>query len=192
MMRLLMAAALLSAAIMPGAEIPRPAPPLSFVAANGAKVDLASLKGKVVAVEILSTTCPHCQTSSKTLAKIKNELGPKGFEVIGYAINPDANVGEFNRLYATNFPVGRGDRDKAYQFLQISVMQQFYFPQLVFVDKAGMIRAQYGGNDAFVSTNEEANVRALVQKLLGEGGTGAGAKTKAPAATKPAARKKTS
>lgn len=188
MNRLVMAAVLLSAALLPGAEIPRPAPPLSFVASNGAKVDLASLKGKVVVVEILSTTCPHCQNSSKLLSKIKSEYGGKGLEVLGYAINPDANVGDFARQYAQTFPVGRGERDKAYSFLQISVMQQFYFPQIAFVDKAGMIRAQYGGTDAFISTNEEANIRGMVEKLLAEGG----ARTSKPAASKAHPKKKAS
>jgi cytochrome oxidase Cu insertion factor (SCO1/SenC/PrrC family) len=178
MKRLVLAAALAGAALMPGATVPRPAPPLSFVASNGAKVDLASLKGKVVAVEILSTTCPACQKASQILANMKREFGAKGFEAIGYAIDPNANVQEFTRLYAPNFPVGKGDRETAYGFLQISVMQQFYFPQLVFVDKTGTIRGQYGGTDAFVQTNEEANIRGMIQKLLAEG-TATPAKSKA-------------
>jgi peroxiredoxin len=177
-----MATALLGAVLLPAAQVPRPAPPLSFVAANGQKVDLSSMKGKVVIVEILSTTCPHCQTSSRILAKLKSEFGSKGLEVIGYAINPDANVADFSRQYAPNFPVGRGERDKAYAFLQISVMQQFYFPQVVFVDRAGMIRAQYGGTDSFIANNEEANVRGMVQKLLSEGS--APAKKAPPAASR--------
>src|SRR5262245_30852651 len=126
------ATAIFGAMLLPAAEVPRPAPPLSFVAWNGQKVDLESYKGKVVVLEILSTTCPHCQNSSKVLAKVKDEFGTKGLEVLGYAINPDANVADFARQFATNFPIGRGERDKAYQFLQISVMQQFYFPQMVF------------------------------------------------------------
>lgn len=171
MKRLVIAAALLGVALLPGKEQNRPAPPLSFVASNGTKVDLASLKGKVVVVEVLSTTCPHCQTSSRILSDLKKELGPNGFEAIGYAINPDANVAEFARLYAPNFPVGKGERDKAYAFLQKSIMEQFYFPQVVFIDKTGTIRAQYGGTDAFLSTNEAANIRGMVEKLMAEGGS---------------------
>jgi peroxiredoxin len=181
MKRFAIAAALLGAMLMPGAQVPRPAPPLSFIAANGQKIDLESYKGKVVVLEILSTTCPHCQNSAKILAKLKNEFGPKGLEVLGYAINPDANVADFSRQYATNFPVGRGERDKAYQFLQISVMQQFYFPQMVFIDRTGNIRAQYGGTDAFIATNEEANIRGMVQKLTSEGSAPA---KKGPASSK--------
>jgi hypothetical protein len=103
--------------------------------------------------------------------------------VIGYAINPDANVAEFTRQFAPNIAVGRGERDTAYSFLQMSVMQQFYFPQVVFVDKAGMIRGQYGGTDPFIQNNEESNIRGMIQKLLAEGGSAkpksSGAKKKA-------------
>ena len=180
MKRLLFALALCGA-ILPAAQIPRPAPPLSFMASNGQKIDVANYKGKVVVLEILSTTCPHCQSSARILSKIKSEFGLKGVEVLGYAINPDANVADFVRQYGPNLSIGRGEREKAYEFLQISLMHQFYFPQMVFIDRAGMIRAQYGGTDAFISTNEEANVRGMVEKLLSEASA---PEKKAPAASK--------
>jgi hypothetical protein len=46
----------------------------------------------------------------------------------------------------------------------------FYVPQIVFVDKMGVVRAQYSGHDAFVSNNEEQNIRNLALKLLAEPG----------------------
>jgi hypothetical protein len=57
-------------------------------------------------------------------------------------------------------------------------------PQLVFIDRKGVIRAQYGGSDPFVASNEEANIRGMVEKLLREGG--------APTTAKPPAAKGTS
>jgi peroxiredoxin len=167
-MRLSIAALALSAFAASGATIPRPAPELSINSQNG-PVQLSRLKGKVVVVEIMSTTCPHCQTSAKILSKLKNEFGPKGFEAMGVAINDDANLPQFIQTYGVNFPVGKGKRDDAFAFLQHSVMTPFYFPQLVFIDRAGNVRAQHGGTDAFVQTNEEKNVRGMIEKLLAEG-----------------------
>lgn len=169
-MRSLFAAALLlTAGLLAGAEIPRPAPELTFVAHGGMPVKLSSYKGKVVVVEIISTTCPHCQNSAVILSKLNKELGPKGFQPLGMAINDGADVGAFIRTYAVNFPVGTGKRDDAFAFLQHSVMSpSFYFPQMVFIDKKGVIRAQYSGTDSFLQSNEEANIRNLVQKLLAE------------------------
>ena len=57
--------------------------------------------------------------------------------------------------------------DYAFALLQRSMMTSFYFPQMVFIDRSGIIRAQYGGTDAFFQTNEEANIRNLVKQLLG-------------------------
>jgi thiol-disulfide isomerase/thioredoxin len=163
-----MAALLLSAFAASAATIPRPAPELAINSQNG-PVQLSKLKGKVVVVEIMSTTCPHCQTSARILSKLKNEYGPKGFEVLGMAINDDANIPQFIQNFGVNFPIGKGKRDEAFAFLQHSVMTPFYFPQLVFIDRSGAIRAQHGGTDAFVQTNEEKNVRGMIEKLLAEG-----------------------
>ena len=176
MTRLAFAALLLGAALLPGATIPRPAPELTVNTPNG-PVALSKYKGKVVVLEIISTTCPACQKSAGMMAKLNNELGPKGLQPLGMAINPDANVPDFIRTYGVNFPVGTGKRDDAYSFLQLSVMAPFYFPQMVFIDKQGNIRAQYGGTDPFVSS--ETNVRNMIEKLLAEGA----------AAPKPAASK---
>ena len=40
-------------------------------------------------------------------------------------------------------------------------------PILVFIDRKGMIRAEYEGADDFISSpNQEQNIRAEIQKLL--------------------------
>ena len=38
--------------------------------------------------------------------------------------------------------------------------QNFYVPQMVFIDRKGVIRAQYGGTDPFLGDQQEANMRA--------------------------------
>jgi peroxiredoxin len=181
--RLLFTALLASAVLLPGATIPRPAPELTINSPNG-PIPVSKYKGKVVVLEILSTTCPACQKSAGMMAKINAELGPKGLQPLGMAINPDANVSDFISKFGVNFPVGTGKRDDAYAFLQMSVMSPFYFPQMVFIDKQGVIRAQYGGTDQFIQN--ESNVRAMIEKLLAEGGSAK------PSATPARSKKKAS
>src|SRR3712207_6086797 len=108
------------AALLPGAVIPRPAPELNISTPNG-PVQLSKYKGKVVALEIISTTCPACQKSAGLMSKMNTGFGSKGFQPLAMAINPDANVPEFTRNFGVNFPVGTGKRDDAYSFLQMSV-----------------------------------------------------------------------
>jgi peroxiredoxin len=177
---------LIAAACAMGAQVPRPAPELAIQMPNGQQELLSKYKGKVVVVEFLLTTCPHCQNSSRILSKLKDEFGAKGFQPLGVAINPEADVNDFVRRFNVNFPVGKGTREAAYGFLQHSIMApSFYVPQMVFIDRQGIIRAQYGGSDAFLASNEEANIRGMIEKLLAEGST-APAKSKAKPASKPA------
>ncbi len=66
-----------------GAEVPRPAPELVIRQVNGKQLLLSQYRGKVVALEFLQTTCPHCQTCSALLNKMYQEYGPRGFQPIG-------------------------------------------------------------------------------------------------------------
>ena len=59
---------------------PRPAPELVIKSATGQEQLLSKFRGKVVAVEFLLTTCPHCQKASQNLQKLYKELGPQGFQ----------------------------------------------------------------------------------------------------------------
>lgn len=178
MTRLLFVTLLAGAAMLPAATIPRPAPELTIATPNG-PVQLSKYKGKVVVLEIISTTCPACQKSAGLMSRLNTQLGPKGLQPLGMAINPEANVPDFLRTYGVNFPVGTGKRDDAYAFLQMSVMAPFYYPQMVFIDRQGNIRAQYGGTDPFVQS--ESNIRNMIEKLLAESGS---SKPAAPAKSK--------
>lgn len=182
-MRLLAVAGILLTGLMAAAaEVPRQAPEYAFNYPGGRQDLLSKYKGKVVALEFLFTTCPHCQTSARTLSKLQREYGSKGFQAIGVAINPNPDIASFTQQYATGFPVATGTRDSAMSFLQHSYMApNFYVPQMVFIDKKGVIRGQYGGTDPFLGQNHEANMRGMIEKLLAEGGGSTPAKAPAKA-----------
>jgi thiol-disulfide isomerase/thioredoxin len=164
-MRLLLTLALW-AAVLP-AQVPRPAGELTWTGHNGTAGSLAKHKGKIVVLEILSTTCPHCQEAAANLAKVAQEYADKGVQVQGVAINDDADPADFIRRFKLNFPVGKGQQDQAYAFLQHSVMRPFYLPGLVFVDRNGVIQAQHKGADPFIENNQLQNVRRQLDKMLG-------------------------
>src|SRR5258708_30329778 len=73
--------------------VPRPARELSIVEANGKVTLLTSLKGKVVYVQFLFTTCPHCQALSGVLTKLGKDLGPQGFQALGVAFDDNVTAG---------------------------------------------------------------------------------------------------
>lgn len=171
MRSLLTAAFLLSSAVgLMGAVIPRQAPEYVINVPGKGQELLSSHKGKVVVMEFLMTTCPHCQQSATTLSKLQREYGSK-IQVLGVAINPDPDVAGFTRQYATGFTVGTNTRETAMAFLQHSIMaSNFYVPQMVFIDRKGVVRAQYGGTDTFLNAAQEMNIRGMLDRLLAEPG----------------------
>jgi thiol-disulfide isomerase/thioredoxin len=151
------------------ATLPRPAPELIIDMLDGSKLNINKYKGKVIAVEFLLTGCSHCQDASRTLAKLMKEYGPKGFQPVGGAINDDAPqlLPAFIKDQGVNYPVGLVKREKAMGFLQHSVMMTMSMPQLLFIDRKGIIRAQYGGTSPFFN-DEEKNMREQIESLLKE------------------------
>lgn len=172
MNHLLAGALLLSLVVGPaiGAKIPREAPDLTISMPGADSLDLADYEGKVVALEFLKTTCPTCRHTAGILQKLQTEYGPKGFQVLGAAVDDDASkkVAAYVTSLNLSFPVGYVPLENAYGFLQHSVMKLMQLPQLVFIDKKGNIRAQYGGTDDFLRDDEEANIRGMIDKLMAE------------------------
>jgi len=162
------------------ADVPRPAPDFSVRMTNGKEVKLSDYKGKVVVLEFLLTTCPHCQKASQGINKVYRELKAQGLQPIGVAVNDMANmlVDDYVKQFNLDFPVGWSTREPVVGFLQHPIMMQMSFPNLVIIDKSGQIRHQFPGDDDFFK-NEEKNLRDLVLPLL-----------KAPAAAQKKALKK--
>lgn len=162
---------LASSLFLSGSQIPRTAPELQIQVPAGKPISLSQYKGRPVLLAFILTTCSHCQHTTGLLVKMQNEFGAKGLQVIECAVNTNADslVPDFVKTYKTNFPVGFNfDVD----YILGTVMQHPAdksptMPMLLFIDRRGMIRAEYEGADDFVSSpNQEQNIRAEIQKLL--------------------------
>jgi cytochrome oxidase Cu insertion factor (SCO1/SenC/PrrC family) len=172
----LAATAVLTVSALAMGPVPRPAPSLDFLDANGHHVMLSSYKGKVVVIQFLLTTCPHCQNMSMMLTKMQAELGPRGFQALGVAYNamedpkvpPGQAVRDYASKYANDFPVGYDAHEPILAFLGDSVLDRLGFPQVVVVDKKGVIRAQ-SDPPGTANLQSEPYLTMLVDSLLKEG-----------------------
>jgi cytochrome oxidase Cu insertion factor (SCO1/SenC/PrrC family) len=170
------ATAALTVSALAMGPVPRPAPKLDFVDANGKHIMLSSYRGKVVVIQFLLTTCPHCQAMSMMLSGMQAMLGPRGFQALGVAYNamedpkvPAAQtVRDYASKYATDFPVGYDAHEPILAFLGDSVLDRLGFPQVVVVDKKGVIRAQSEPPGTAALQNEQY-LTMLVDGLLKEG-----------------------
>lgn len=155
-------------------EIPRPAPELVIRRVDGQQLLLSGFRGKVVAVEFLHTTCPHCQDCSSLLQKMLREYGPRGFQPIGIAFNDMATLllPDYIKQLGLTFPLGVGTREEVVDYLQFQMVKPLYVPQLIFIDRKGIIRAYFPGGDPFYEAGkEEGNMRAQIEALLKEPAT---------------------
>jgi peroxiredoxin len=162
---------LLATAALAAPPLPRPAPPLRMKALNGEAVSLWALRGKVVAVLFFSTDCSHCHEAAKVLIPLFNELKPRGLEMLGLATNSKApgNLQRFADVFHVEFPLGVASRLDWARFGRFQVHSKPpYVPHLLFVDRSGMIRAEFRGEDRQFYDHLEERFRAVVEPLLDE------------------------
>src|SRR5579859_7200172 len=62
--------------------------------------DLQDYRGKVVIIDIMATTCPHCNLLSTTLEKVKDKFGDK-IQILSVVLPPD-NQETIRKYVATN------------------------------------------------------------------------------------------
>jgi peroxiredoxin len=158
-------------AVAIAAQLPRPAPELAFRLPNGQQQLISNYRGRVVALEFLLTGCPHCQRSSQVLEKLYREYASRGFQPLGVAINSDAAaaVPGFIQRFGLTHPVGIGDNAAAKNYVQVPPGQRLMMPQLLIIDRKGVIQAQWDGENPMLNNGtEEATLRPLIEKLLKE------------------------
>jgi len=161
-------------------DAPRKAPELAFTIPGQGQKLLSQYRGKVVSLEFIFTTCPHCQAATKVMEKYQKEFGPRGFQALDVAVNDNADllVENFSKDFQVNFPVGWVLRD---QFISFMGWNNPYFvvPQQVLIDRKGMIRYQTPARqDAnWDALMKEDAIRQHIEELLAGGPASAGAKS---------------
>jgi thiol-disulfide isomerase/thioredoxin len=157
----------------------RKAPELAFTLPDAGQKLLSQYRGKVVAIEFIMTTCPHCQAAAKVMTKYQQDYGSRGYQSIDLAINVLVNnatpamasqqVSAFAATYGAEFPVGFLPQDQMMSFMGFSIMDRMVVPQMVLIDRKGFIRYQTpaeSGTEWDKVMNEKA-MREHIEELLG-------------------------
>jgi len=127
------------------AVVPRPAPELAIAGPAGSEIRLSHFKGKVVLIEFLLTNCPHCWRVAQMIEHLAKDLGSHGFQPIGVAF--DNQIGEpavtnFVRGFHLSYPVGYTSSANVDEYLGRTGADRFQVPQIVVIDREGVVRAQ--------------------------------------------------
>jgi len=173
MLSLRLAAAALICAAAVRAEmppVPRPAPDFTIKYVDGNQAQLSSLRGKVVALMFVFTTCIHCQHASQEMSKLYTEYGARGFQPVGVAFNDMANlfVDDFMRNNNVTFKVGFSPVDPVLEFLGISKIERYVVPQICWIDRKGIIRSQTPATGGDEKLRTPSYWREMIETLLKE------------------------
>lgn len=159
----------------------RKAPELAFHLPGEGEKLLSQYRGKVVAIEFILTTCPHCQAAAKVNSQLQKDFGARGFQMIDLAINAYDNGGTdqtapalvqyFAEHYGAEFPVGWVNRDHMTSFMNFSIMDRMVVPQIVLIDRKGFIQAQTPATSGpeWEKVMNEPTLRAHIEELLAAG-----------------------
>ena len=162
----------ISTLAVPAGPVPRKAPELSFFDASGKAISLSSFKGKVVALEFFFIRSMHCVRVAQTLNKLNDELGPRGFQAVAVAFSAPhseadaATVDIFVQSSRLAFPVGYADKEDVDRFLSRGQGDILNIPQVIIIDRAGMIRAQSGNRPGDPALEDIDALRARLDALL--------------------------
>lgn len=143
-------AGLLLASGAGGAEhslVNRPAPEFSRTDLQGARIDLAHYKGKVVLLNFWATWCAPCRVEMPRFVRWQQQYGPRGFQVIGVSIDDSAApVRPFVAKMRLNYPVLMGDARLGDLYGGV-----YGVPVSILIDRHGIIRARLDGGGTDLS-----------------------------------------
>lgn len=137
-----------------------PAPALELPTADGAAVSLASLRGKVVLVDVWASWCVPCKAAFPEYDALQREYRARGFEVL--AVNVDERRADADRFLAGRSPaltVVFDPKGVAPERLKVHGM-----PTSFLVDRRGHIRYTHEGFTA----KDLATYRRRIEALLAE------------------------
>lgn len=130
--------------------------------------DLADLQGRVVLVEIMQTTCPHCQALSANLERAKQKFGNQ--IAVLYIVNPPDNQGTVRGYVTQNgitSPMLFDCGQVSASYMMITPQRpSISVPHLFIVDQNGFIRNDFGHSEATKNILEGTGLDAEIAKVL--------------------------
>lgn len=111
-------------------------------ALDGKTVDSDSFKGKVLLLTFFTTWCPPCRQEIPSLIQLQNDLGAKGFSVIGLSMDEKgaAVVAKLIEKESINYPILMADAKTARDFGGIVGV-----PTSFLVNREGEVVKRYPG-----------------------------------------------
>lgn len=127
----------------------------------GNTVALSDLRGEVVLVNIWATWCPPCRIEMPHLQRLQEELGHRGFRVVGVSVDSrgaEAAVERFVRDLGVDFLILRDPGERI-----SSLLGAYGVPFNLLIDRDGVVRWRHTGP----VTADDPHLRETLNETLG-------------------------
>jgi|SRR5579872_1715657 len=156
-------------------SVARKSPEFTIAVPSGKNLPLSSFKGKVVVMEFFFIQSNHCIRVAKLLNKLNAELGTQGLQPIGVVFDPP-NMRESGGqmvppmvdYFKLTYPIGYSTKAEVDSYLGRKDKDILNIPQIVVIDRAGMIRAVSGAAGGDPALEDESFLRTFLDGLLKE------------------------
>ncbi|MEZ4307291.1 MAG: TlpA disulfide reductase family protein [Polyangiaceae bacterium] len=127
--------------VLPGGMVGKPAPDFTLpVAANGddgARMQLAELKGKPVVLDFWASTCGPCAVQAPILDRMARKYEGRGLVVLGVNVDdPPTIAKEYARKKGLSYPILLDSGDQAARSYGVDRL-----PSLIIIDREGNVRS---------------------------------------------------
>ena len=146
------------------AQAPRKAPTFTLPDSNGAFHDLTDHRGKVVILEAMNTSCPHCSAFSKVLEQIHKQYAGR-VQVFSLSNPPDGveALRQYIRSTKISFPILMDCGQAVYSYTQSASVT---LPRVWIVDRNGIIRQDVSYGDSTKPFFEGRGIFTELDKIL--------------------------
>lgn len=163
-----LAAVSLPAAFGAGAFSGRRAPGFSLPDRTGKQYDPQDFRGKVVLLDIMKTGCPNCKSVSGVLEQVKAKYGAR-IQVLSIVVLPDTvdQVGAYIKENGISSPILFDCGQATASYLKVTPQNPtVHFPHLFLIDPDGVIRNDFGHDEADKGLITAKLLSAEIDKLL--------------------------
>jgi thiol-disulfide isomerase/thioredoxin len=132
-----------STTVLPPAERDA-APAVAGTTLDGKPLDLASLRGKVVVVNMWASWCAPCRGEAGTLEKVYGETKPKGVEFVGIVSGGKDSIDNakaFQRRFDVSYP-SMFDADNSLVLAFRGQLPPAAIPSTLVLDREGRVAAR--------------------------------------------------
>lgn len=119
-------------------RVPENRPLFTLADPTGRPRSIAEWDGKALLINFWATWCPPCRREIPLLNSLRSEYGPRGFEIIGVAVDFREDVLEYMKGTPISYPVLIGEQD-GLDAARAFGMETLGFPFTVFTDTRGRV-----------------------------------------------------